>query len=155
MPRGTTTTRVLFVAEPVLPWLVRPPAVVDCSVLAAVLWAEPAADEAFERLRGRSLHAPALIEYELANVARSKCRSGVPEAVARAGLQAFTEQRLELHDVDPMALFALAQAEGVTAYDAAYLALALELKAPLLTFDRQLAEAATRVLGRAEPNPPP
>lgn len=155
MPRVAASPRVLFVAEPSAAWVVRPPAVVDCSVLAAVLWAEPAADEAFAQLRGRSLHGPALIEYELANVARSKCRSGVPEAVAAAGLEAFAEQRIELHDVDALAMFALAQAEGLTAYDAAYLALALELKAPLITFDRKLAEAATRVLGRADPNPAP
>jgi predicted nucleic acid-binding protein len=153
MPRASP--RVLFVAEPALAWIARPPAVVDCSVLAAVLWAEPAADEAFAQLRGRNLHAPTLIEYELANVARSKCRSGVPEAAARAGLEASAEQRLELHDVDPLAMLALAQSESVTAYDAAYLALALELKAPLITFDRKLAEAAQRVLDAADPNPTP
>ncbi len=38
-----------------------------------------------------------------------------------------------------------AQRAGVTAYDAAYLWVASHLGAPLLTLDRELAQAATRV----------
>jgi predicted nucleic acid-binding protein len=117
--------------------------------MSAILWAEPAADAARERIRARSLHAPALLAYELANVARIKCRSGVPEAVAREGLAAFPEQRVALHDDDAAELFALAHRLGLTAYDAAYLRLAVTLRAPLLTFDQKLAKAA-RVLGAPE-----
>ncbi|MDE2564973.1 MAG: type II toxin-antitoxin system VapC family toxin [Burkholderiales bacterium] len=142
--------RVLYVAEPAAAWSERPPAVVDCSVMAAVLWAEPAAPQASAQLAGRSLHAPALLGCELANVARNKCRSGVPEGVARAGLQAYAEQRLVLHDAEPATLLDLAQQYALTAYDAAYLALALKLRAPLITFDQRLADAATRALGQPD-----
>jgi predicted nucleic acid-binding protein len=142
--------RPLFVAEPPAAWSQRPAIVVDCSVLAALLWAEPAAGEAATRLAGRSLHAPALLLYELADVARSKCRSGVPTEVARAGLQALAEQRVVLHDAEPVATFDLAQNLGLSAYDGAYLWLAAELKAPLVTFDQRLAEAAQRHLGSLE-----
>lgn len=148
MPRAAP--RVLYVAEPSGAWVQHPPAVVDCSVIAALLWAEPAADEAQARVRGRSLHAPALLGYELANVARNKCRSGVPEPAARAGLEAYADQQIELHDTDPGLMFDIAQRMSVTSYDAAYLALALELQAPLLTFDHKLADAAMRLLGAAE-----
>ncbi|WP_243406987.1 type II toxin-antitoxin system VapC family toxin [Cuspidothrix issatschenkoi] len=38
----------------------------------------------------------------------------------------------------------LARREGLAAYDAAYLELALRLQLPLATLDKQLAEAANR-----------
>ena len=139
--------RVLYVAGPAAAWAVRPPAVVDCSVLSALLWAEPAAAEARSRVAGYSLHAPSLLRYELANVGRNKARSGVPPDEARAGVEAFTELTVVLRDVEPMRLFDIAQRLSLTAYDAAYLCLAAELGAPLITFDRQLAQAAARLLG--------
>jgi hypothetical protein len=66
--------------------------VVDRSVFAALLWAEPAAKLARERIRHKSLHAPVLLSHELTNVARNKCRAGVPLAAVREGLTAFAEQ---------------------------------------------------------------
>ena len=41
----------------------------------------------------------------------------------------------------------LVKAHGLSTYDAAYLQLAMDLKAPLATFDEQLAKVANRVLG--------
>ncbi|HNT38866.1 MAG TPA: type II toxin-antitoxin system VapC family toxin [Rubrivivax sp.] len=140
--------RVLYVAEPPPAWAAEPPAVVDASVLAAVLWAEPAAGEARRRMAGMALHAPTLIVYELANVARNKRRSGVPDEAARAGLLMLTEHKLALHCTAGEDLYDLACRHGLTAYDAAYLWLALTLRAPLLTFDQRLAEAVTRAQRR-------
>jgi len=139
--------RVVYVAEPASVYAVPQPAVVDCSVLAALLWAEPAAKLARERIRHKALHAPVLLTHELANVARSKCRAGVPLAAVREGLTAFAEQNIALHDDAPDALFDLAVRLGLTAYDAAYVALAQALQAPLLTFDKKLADAAMRLPG--------
>jgi predicted nucleic acid-binding protein len=145
--------RTLFVAEPPADWLRRQPAVVDCSVLAALLWNEPAAGEAAGQLAGKALHAPALLVYELANVARTKCRAGVPADAALAGLVVFDEQRVLLHAAEPEALSELAQRYGLTAYDAAYLSLAGTLNAPLLTFDHRLGAAAARYLSDKGPAP--
>jgi len=139
--------RVLYVAEPAGPWTLHPPAVADCSVIAAVLWAEPAAEHARQQMAQRSLHAPMLLVYELANVARNKCRSGVPEPVARAGLEMFDAHRVLLHEVELAAMYDTASRHGLSAYDAAYLTLAVLLQAPLLTFDQKLAEAARGLLG--------
>jgi len=147
---STGSTRALFVAEPPAAWNLRPPVVVDCSVLAALLWAEPAGSDAAALLAGKALHAPALLPYELSNVARSKCRSGVPAEVARAGLQSLADQRVVLHDTPALDSFDVAQKLGLSAYDAAYLWLAAELKAPLVTFDQRLAEAAQRHLDGLE-----
>ena len=149
-PLSPASARPLFVAEPPALWNQRPAVVADCSVLAALLWAEPAAGEAAALLAGRAVHAPELLLYELANVARSKCRSGVPAAIARAGLQALAEQRVVLHDAELLPTFDVAQSLELSAYDAAYLCLAAELKARLLTFDQRLAEAAQRHLGSLE-----
>ena len=147
MSKPAPPPRVLYVAEPAGPWTLHPTAVADCSVIAAVLWAEPAAEHARQQMAQRSLHATMLLIYELANVARSKCRSGVPEAVARAGLDMFDAQRVLLHEVELAALYDTASRHGLSAYDAAYLALAALLQAPLLTFDHKLAEAARGLLG--------
>ena len=139
--------RELYVAEPASPWGLHPPVVVDCSVVAALLWAEPAAADARARLSVRSLHAPGLLPYELANVARNKVRAGVPPAIAREGLTAFDDSRITLHEPEPALVFDTATRHGLSAYDAAYLVLAAALQAPLITFDRRLAAAAARELG--------
>jgi predicted nucleic acid-binding protein len=141
--------QALHVAEPQPVYASLPPAVVDCSVLAALLWAEPTHDDARARIAARSLHAPSLLGYELANVARSKWRAGVPEALVRHGLAAFDEQRVTLHEMEATAVFEAAARHGLSAYDAAYLVLAGALRAPLLTFDKRLADAAAQALGRA------
>lgn len=145
--RAAASAREFFVAEPAAPYQPLPPAVVDCSVVAAVLWAEPSAAAAQDRLATHALHAPSLLSCELANVARNKARAGVPDAVAREGLAAFDEQRITLHEMDPDHLLSTATRHGLTAYDAAYLVLAAALRAPLLTFDKRLAEAAAVELG--------
>lgn len=144
MPQAPSSRRTLYVAEPAGAWTQHPPAVVDCSVVAALLWSEAAAAEALARISERNLNAPSLLPYELANVARSKCRAGVPPDVALQGLAAFDDRRITLHEIEPALMFDVAARHELSAYDAAYLALAIALKAPLITFDRRLAEAARR-----------
>lgn len=138
---------MLYVAEPGVGYAPNPPLVVDCSVLAAALFAEPTRDEAVRRLAHRTLHAPTLIEHEIASVALKKHRQGWPAASITLALSGFDQQAIELHRIEITAQCELAQRFGLSAYDAAYLRLAQRLRAPLATFDRALAEAAQRVLG--------
>ena len=49
---------------------------------------------------------------------------------------------IELHEIDIQAVCDLAIRYQLSAYDAAYLWLAAELKCPLATFDEKLATAA-------------
>ena len=49
---------------------------------------------------------------------------------------------IELHAIDPVQTLDLALRYSLSAYDASYLWLAAELKAPLATFDEKLAAAA-------------
>lgn len=141
------SSRALLVAEPAAVWLARPPLVVDCSVIVAMLFDETDAADAARALAGHALHAPALLPFEFANVARNKSRAGAPAERVQQALQTFDDLRIELHAMTASNLHMLALAHGLTAYDAAYLSLAKALSAPLLTFDLKLAAAAARALG--------
>jgi predicted nucleic acid-binding protein len=144
------TARTLYVAEPRALWLARPPVVADCSVLAAMLFAEAQSDDAMALLAQRAVHAPTLLPFEMASVGLKKRRAGATQAEVDAALTDFAEQRIELHPAPAAAVSALAAQYSLSAYDAAYLWLAAELDAPLLTFDQRLARAAQRHLARPE-----
>lgn len=133
--------RSLFVAEPSAQYLVWPPLVVDCSTLAGLLFHESWRQQAFDCIHDKMLHAPYLLQIELASVAAKKHKLGRPE-VAIDGLLQFSTMNVELHEVDPVAVLGLALRYKLSAYDAAYLWLAAELKTPLATFDEKLATAA-------------
>lgn len=138
--------RTLLVAEPAPVYQARPPAVVDASLVCALLFGEPEAEQAREAARGYALHAPTLIDWEVASVAATKVRRGVPAAAAGEALDDFGRLALQRAEVDLRLVLALAGRYALSAYDAGYLALASVLRCPLLTFDRQLGEAAQRHL---------
>ena len=139
----------VFVAEPPAVYLARPALVVDASLLAACVFGEAERDAAEIRLRGCTLHAPSLLDYELTNVAVSKLRRNeLTLDTAVQALAEFSMMALERHDPVPEEVAAIASCYRLSAYDAAYLWLAGVLKAPLATFDRQLANAASDYLSK-------
>lgn len=144
------TAPALIVAEPPPGFSVRPPLVADCSLLCAVVFDEPERMLALQRLAGRTLHAPALLAHEVVSVALKKRKRGWPVDALASALADFQQFPVELHATDVPAQFALSEQYGLSAYDAAYLWLAAELKAPLATFDRKLGEAAQRHLSALE-----
>lgn len=133
---------VLHVAEPAAAFLTRPPIVVDCSVLSAVLFQEESREDALRIMAGRALHAPFLLASELTSVALKKSRGGCPEPRVREALALCAQQEIEFHHPEVQAQYALAVRHGLSAYDAAYLWVAGLLQAPLATFDAKLAKAA-------------
>ncbi len=138
--------RTLYLAEPPAQYLVRPALVLDCSVLSAVLFSEPSRDEALQRMAGHALNAPSLLDYEVASVAVKKLAQGwLLDSVGEA-VQRYQQQCIALHATKLREQCALAQQYSLSAYDAAYLWLAVELRAPLATFDAKLAKAAQRHL---------
>lgn len=143
MPRSTAP----MIAEPTAVWRVRPALVVDCSVVVAALFEEAGAEDNTQVMAGHSLHAPALLPFEFANVARSKVKAGAPARKVEVALQTFADLRIELHSVPVAALHALALACELSACDAAYLWVAASVQAPLATLDQRLLEAAQRHLG--------
>jgi predicted nucleic acid-binding protein len=118
--------------------------VVDASVLLEVLLRTPAAGALDARLfaRRQTLHAPHLLDLEVAQVLRRYLRAGSLEA--QRGAQAL-EDLADLpltrypHDIFLARIWELR--DQATAYDAAYLALAEALEAPLLTRDGRLARS--------------
>ena len=133
--------RTLFVAEPPAQYLIRPPIVIDCSVLAGLVFEESWQQQAIDKIQNRTLNAPVLLQTEIASVALKKHKKGAQE-MAEKGLSHYAMLSIELHRVYPADSFALALRYNLSAYDASYLWLAAELKAPLATFDEKLADAA-------------
>ena len=133
----------LFVAEPPAQYLVLPPLVVDCSVMSSAMFEEESREVALNLLKGKTLHAPYLLEHELVSVAIKKQKLGWPAEAVAAALADQSQLNIELHRTDMEAQHALAVKYKLSAYDAAYLWLAAELKAPLATFDEKLAKAAS------------
>ena len=142
--------RVIYVAEPPARYLARPPIVVDSSMICAILFDEPERDEARQRLTGRELFAPTVLDHEVINVAVKKHKRGLPTAAVQRALSDYLMHSIALHGTELLGQFEIAQRYGLSSYDAAYLWVATELKAPLATFDRKLAEAARRHLGALE-----
>jgi predicted nucleic acid-binding protein len=140
----------VWVAEPPAVYAVRPPTVVDSSLVCAVLFDEIDRDAALQRLAGRMLYAPDLLDHEVVSVALKKRRAGWPAASIELALRDYDAYAIELRATDMPAQFALAERYALSAYDAAYLWLASDLKAPLATFDRKLGEAAQRHLSTLE-----
>jgi predicted nucleic acid-binding protein len=134
--------RVLYVAEPPAGYLGRPPIVVDCSVLSAALFQEDSRDAAWQIMTGKSLHAPLLLDSEIASVAAKKNRAGLAEEVIVRALREYAQQRIAFRRPDVQAQYDLAMRYGISTYDAAYLWLAGLLQAPLATFDARLAKVA-------------
>ena len=118
--------------------------VVDASAMLEALLRTPAAAAVAERLfePGETLHAPHLIDLEVAQVLRRYAATGqVGADRCRAALDDLSDFPLNRY---PHALLLPRIWElraNLTAYDAAYVALAEALMAPLLTRDERLAAA--------------
>jgi predicted nucleic acid-binding protein len=133
--------RVLYVAEPSAQYLTRPPVVLDCSVVAGFIFREPTMALALSRMEGHDLKAPYLLPIEIASVSLKKLKAGFTELVPLA-MENYLSMKIELYPVQPAQVLALAIQYKISAYDASYLWLAAELKAPLATFDEHLGRAA-------------
>ena len=137
--------QTVYLAEPPPQYLARPPVVIDCSAFAAFVFRETGEAEAFARMRGKSLHAPFQLEVEMASVALKKRQQGFGD-LAKEGILKFEAADIQFHALSPSGALELAARYQLTAYDAAYLWLAAEIKCPLLTFDERLGKAAKKHL---------
>jgi predicted nucleic acid-binding protein len=113
--------------------------VVDASALGAIAFGEPEGPALAAHLEGEALLAPALIDFELMNVAVTKARRR-PDLVDEILLSLVAALALPIARVTVPGpdVFALAMATGLTAYDASYLWLARSRDAELVTLDRAL-----------------
>lgn len=118
-----------------------PETVVDASAVAAVLFDEPEAAPIVASIAGQ-LVAPTLLRYELASVCTTKLiRHPARAQEIEARWQLLDQLAIGYAEPDWSSLPHLARRWGLSAYDAAYLQLALERDARLVTLDTRLAAA--------------
>ncbi|MFI4974818.1 MAG: type II toxin-antitoxin system VapC family toxin [Caulobacterales bacterium] len=118
--------------------------VVDASALLEVLLRTPAADAVESRLfdAGQTLHAPHLLDVEVAQVIRRYAASGeIDGERGRAALADLADLPLRRYPHDFLLPRVWELRANLTAYDAVYVALAETMGAPLLTRDQSLAAA--------------
>jgi predicted nucleic acid-binding protein len=119
--------------------------VVDASALLEVLLRTPAAKAVERRLfdAEQTLHAPHLLDVEVAQVIRRYAASGeIDNDRGRAALGDLADLPLHRYPHDFLLPRVWDLRSNFTAYDAVYVALAEALDSPLLTRDRRLAAAA-------------
>jgi predicted nucleic acid-binding protein len=119
--------------------------VLDASAALDWLLQTPTGHRIEERIysRGESLHAPHLLDLEVSQVLRRLARQGVISTRrAEEALRDLLDLRVTRypHAVFLPRIWQLRQ--NLSAYDAAYVALAEQLGAPLVTRDQRLASAA-------------
>lgn len=128
----------------------KPLFVVDCSVIMAWLFADEEnafAEALLERLRDGSALIPDLCHLETANVLLLAERKKRITRAQTAQLMTLLQELPLLTDEEPAAkraeqIISLGRDYGLTAYDAAYLELALRASLPLATLDERLRQAA-------------
>ncbi len=119
--------------------------VVDASALLETLLRTPAAKAVDDRLFAphQTLHAPHLLDVEVAQVVRRYAANGeIDSARGRMALTDLADIPLRRYPHDFLLPRIWDLRNNLTAYDAAYVALAEVLDIPLLTRDRRLAAAA-------------
>ncbi len=105
---------------------------------------QPANPTLLALIADSELHAPTLLDYEVASALRGHAMAGmlsdqqVPDAV-----DDFSGLRIERYSLAPMMRTVLDLKDNITVYDAAYIVLAQALDAPLVTADTKLAGART------------
>ena len=117
--------------------------VVDASVLVVALADDGTdGDSARARLRGERVAIPELADLEVVSVLRRQIEAGALDG-RRAGLALNDLAALPAQRAPHRPLLARCWElrDNLTLYDAAYVALAEAMHAPLLTGDRQLARA--------------
>lgn len=118
--------------------------VVDASVVLEALLRTPVAADVDRLLfgAGQTLHAPHLLDVEVAQVVRRYVAGGeIDKARGRAALADLVDFPLRRYPHDFLLPRVLDLRNSLTAYDAVYVALAEALDAPLVTRDRRLAAA--------------
>lgn len=119
--------------------------VVDASALLEALLHTPAGKRAQERLfaPGETLHAPHLLDVEVAQVVRRYAAAGeIDSELGRAVLVDLADFPARRYPHVFLMPRVWDLRHNLTAYDAVYVALAEALDAPLVTRDRRLATAS-------------
>ena len=119
--------------------------VVDASAVVEIVLGTAVGRSLADRIAPATLglHAPHLLDVEVAQVIRRYVLGGqVSEDRAQRAIEHLLALDVERHSHEPLLPRIWALRGNLTAYDAAYIALAEALAAPLLTLDQRLVSAA-------------
>jgi predicted nucleic acid-binding protein len=119
--------------------------VIDASAMVEALLRTPKAQAVDQWLfdPGQTLHAPHLLDVEVAQVIRRFAAAGeIDDQRGRTALIDLADFPIRRYPHDLLLPRIWELRHNLTAYDAAYVALAEALDAPLLTRDKRLATAA-------------
>jgi predicted nucleic acid-binding protein len=119
--------------------------VVESSAMVDALVGGPANPDLLALLADEELHAPTLLDYEVASALRGHVLGGkLDPARLDEALEDFTALRIERHQMTRLLGHLLDLRDSFTVCDAAYLVLAQALGSPVVTADTKL-RAATRL----------
>ena len=122
--------------------------VLDCSYTLAMVMHDEARPGSLERVITSRLLVPPIWPTEVANTLRNPVRrrrmaeAEVPGVCAR--IEAYTVEMIGASDSGVLQRYASAHTHDLSAYDAAYLDLALQRRCALATLDEHLAAVARR-----------
>jgi predicted nucleic acid-binding protein len=120
--------------------------VVDASAIAAVIFNEPRGADVAILLKSAKLHAPPLIDVEMASICLKKIRTAAyPRDVVLKMYAAYFRVVILKSEIEPLETIALAERHSLSSYDASYLWLSRHLQAELITLDKDLNTAAKAI----------
>jgi predicted nucleic acid-binding protein len=116
--------------------------VIDASAMVDALVGNDPAPGLPAVLTEEELHAPALLDFEVASALRGHLLGARLEAVrASEALEDYGALTIERYNMTDLLADLIRLRHNFTVYDAAYIVLAQALDAPLVTVDGKLAEA--------------
>jgi predicted nucleic acid-binding protein len=116
--------------------------VIETSAMVNALVGDPPNPQLLATLADEELHAPALLDLEVASVLRGHVLAGkLDSARLDEALDDFASLHIERYLMTDLLGYMLDIRDNFTVYDAAYLVLADALQVPVLTADDKLAEA--------------
>jgi predicted nucleic acid-binding protein len=122
--------------------------VLDCSYTLAMVMPDEARPPGMARTAAGRMLVPSLWAYEVANALRSGLRrrrvDETQVAMVCTRLEGLGIETVGSADMGVRQRFVATQTHQLSAYDAAYVELALNLHCPLATLDAGLADAARR-----------
>jgi predicted nucleic acid-binding protein len=117
--------------------------VIESSAMVDALVGAAVNPELLSLLATEDLHAPALLDFEVASALRGHALAGkLGEPRLGEALTDFANFRVERYQMTDQLGSVVALRNNFTAYDAAYLVLAQALCAPIVTADGKLLEAS-------------
>jgi predicted nucleic acid-binding protein len=116
--------------------------VIESSAMVDALVGKPANPKLLALLSDEDLHAPALIDFEVASALRGHVRGGkLKPAQLTGAIEDFAALRIERHQMTNLLRHILRLRNNFTVYDAAYVVLAQALDVSIVTADTKLEEA--------------